>query len=579
MDSASMLTERESFLQTYTSAEVAKRPGRVEEFLRAVPAIVFAINLEGMITFSSGSGLRPLGYEPDQLVGTSIFDIYPDRPDFRDDFIRATSGAEFRLQTTLADRIFDTQYTPLFDHHGELEGSLGISVDVTELVHTQRSLQQLALIDPATGLASRAHVETLVDTLLSSTHTVSVLLVDIDGFRDINDTYCHAVGDEVLRQVGARLCDARPACSIVGRFGGDQFAVAIQDTDQDRVTKYATSLLTEISRPLQVNLIVDDAPTYAELRLSASIGIAFADTYSSPTTASLLSRADSASHVAKRSGGGTYACYSADHDRSARRLSVSTRIRHAIASGDIATEYQPIVRIQDRSIAGFEALARWTDPILGSVCPSEFIPLIEASPLIDDLFDAVLHQALSAALAWQSDSGVHPPAWVSVNLSPRQLRNPALPDLILRAVTEVGLPTDLLTLELTETAILEPDPITDRALSVLREAGIGFHLDDFGVGYSNMARLGELIAKGVLRSVKIDRQLVQPLPDDDARSLLNALRTMTHALGLDVIAEGVESDAQLAALTSLGYDYAQGWLFHRSMPAHAARELILGQRE
>lgn len=267
-----------------------------------------------------------------------------------------------------------------------------------------------------------------------------------------------------------------------------------------------------------------------------------------------------------------------ERDWTARRLSISTRIRHAIASGAITTEFQPVVRIRDRSIVGCEALARWNDPLLGTVCPSEFIALIEASPLIDDLFDTVLHQALAAAFTWQSDSAAHPPAWVSVNVSARQLRNPALPGKILRAVSEVGLPTDLLTLELTETAILEPDPITDCALHTLRDAGIGFHLDDFGVGYSNMARLGELIAKGVLRSVKIDRQLVQPLPDNDARSLLNALRTITHAVGLDVIAEGVESIAQLDSLTSLGYDYAQGWLFHRAMPAHAARTLILGQR-
>ncbi|WP_307829493.1 putative bifunctional diguanylate cyclase/phosphodiesterase [Antrihabitans stalagmiti] len=550
---------------------------RVAEFLRAVPAIVFAIDLDAVITFSSGSGLRPLGFEPDQLVGQSIFDIYPDRTDFSQEFVRAIAGEEFRLQTTLGDRIFDTQYTPLFDRRGVLEGSLGIAVDITELVHNQRSLQQMALSDAVTGLASRAHVETLLDTLLTGTHTVSVLLVDVDGFRDVNDTHGHAVGDDVLRQIGARVRDSLPAYSIVGRFGGDQFAVAIQETDNRSIARHADNLLNQISRPLQVDVMVDGAPAYAELRLSASIGISVADNYNGPTTSSLLSRADSASHVAKRSGGGSYSFYSADHDRSARRLSLSTRIRHAIESGDITTEFQPVVRLQDRSIAGFEALARWTDPILGKVCPSEFIALIEASPLIDDLFDAVLHQALSAALAWQPESDDRPPVWVSVNLSARQLRNPELPGLILRAVSEVGLPTDLLTLELTETAILEPDPTTDRALHVLRDAGIGFHVDDFGVGYSNLARLGELIAKGLLRSVKIDRRLVQPLPDDGAHALLNALRSMTHALGLDVIAEGVETEAQLDALTGLGYDYVQGWLFHRSMPAHDARKLIIGR--
>lgn len=575
-----MLAERDSFLRTFTPNDLAVSPvspNRVAQFLRAVPAIVFAIDLKGTITFASGSGLRQLGFESNQLVGHNVYDLYPDRADIRDEFIRATSGDKFRLQSTLGDRIFDTQYRPLFDQRGDLEGSLGISVDVTELVHTQRSLRQMALTDAVTGLASRTHVETMLDALLSGSRMVSVLLVDIDGFRDVNDTHCHAVGDEVLRQIGARLRAALPSDSIVGRFGGDQFAVAIQETDTRRITEYADGLLTQVARPLQVYLTVDSAPVRTEVRLSASIGIAVANTHASPSAASLLSRADSASHVAKRSGGGTHTFYSADHDRSGRRLSVSTRIRRAIAAGDITTEFQPIVRIEDRSIAGCEALARWTDPILGRVSPSEFIPLIESSPLIDDLFDTVLHQALSAALAWQSEPAARPPVWVSVNLSARQLRNPALPDMILRAVSEVGLPMDLLTLELTETAILEPDPITDRTLRILREAGIGFHLDDFGVGYSNMARLGELIAKGVLRSVKIDRQLVQPLPDDDARSLLNALRTMTHALGLDVIAEGVETDAQLDALKSLGYDYAQGWLFHRAMPACAARTLILGQ--
>ncbi|NMN98941.1 putative bifunctional diguanylate cyclase/phosphodiesterase [Antrihabitans stalactiti] len=547
----------------------------VTAILESAPVLVFAVDTAGIIRVSTGGVLKDLGFQPGQLIGESIHTVYADRPDIYANNMRALSGEEFRVRVAIGPHIYDTQYRPLFTAGGALKGSLGITTDVTAQVVSEQALRMLAETDAVTGLGSRGQIEQELAAAFDSGGPLTLLLVDLDDFKDINDSHGHLVGDVVLRRIGGRMRRIVGSTAILGRLGGDELIVGLHSDDLLEVSSIADKILGEISRPMRIEVDAGEQMTELDVSITASIGIAVAP-MDGDSPSSLLTHADSAMYAAKRSGRASHRFYRADADRAGRRLQVSTRLRSAIKSGALDVEFQPICRLADGKVAGFEALARWNDARLGPVSPDEFIALAESSPLIDDLFDLVLHRSLEAAAAWNAGRGSSADfVSININVAARQLRDPGLPDQIIRAADAVGLPYGCVAIELTETAVMENAARTWGVLRAISGAGIRVLIDDYGVGYSNMARLGELSGAGILEGIKIDRTFVADLPTDRAKTLLTMFLTMTRSLGVSAVAEGIESDEQLRTLLGLGCVIGQGWHFAKPMSRDSAVQLIL----
>jgi diguanylate cyclase (GGDEF)-like protein/PAS domain S-box-containing protein len=540
--------------------------------LESAPLIVFAMDAAGIIQVSTGGGLSDLGFVPGQLVGQSIHTIYADRADIYAHSVRALAGEEFRVRAEIGPHFYDTQYRPLFTADGAFKGSLGITIDVTAQVVSEHALRMLAETDAVTGLGSRTQTEQDLAGVFDTGGPLSLLLVDLDDFKDINDSHGHAVGDVVLRKIGERLRRVVTERSIFGRLGGDELVVGLRTDDPLEVSSIADKVLGEIARPMRIEVDTEGQSTELDVSITASIGIAVAP-MDGDSPSSLLTHADSAMYAAKRSGRASHRFYRADADRAGRRLQVSTRLRSAIREGALDVEFQPICRLEDRTVVGFEALARWNDEHLGPVSPDEFIALAESSPLIDDLFDLVLHRSMEAAAAWNAQATDS--IAVNINVAARQLRDPGLPDRIARAADAVGLPYQCVAIELTETAVMENAARTWGVLRAISSAGIRVLIDDYGVGYSNMARLGELSGAGILEGIKIDRTFVADLPTERAKTLLTMFLTMTRSLGVSAVAEGIESAEQLRTLLALGCVIGQGWHFARPMSKERAVQLVL----
>ncbi|MFH5230293.1 putative bifunctional diguanylate cyclase/phosphodiesterase [Antrihabitans spumae] len=557
---------------------------QISEILGSAPLVVFSLDLDGIIRVATGGGLARMGVESDDLVGRNVFDLRPGREDLARIYRRAISGEKFRFRVEAKERVWDTHYQPLYSDEGELTGSLGVSIDVTAQVISEKALRLLAETDIVTGLGSRSHTEDSLAELLSDGEPLALLLIDLDDFKDINDSHGHAMGDRVLHRVGTRIRKTAPARSIIGRLGGDELVVGLRTADVDQAAAVASSIIDAISRPMRINFDVAGQPIRLHISVTASVGIAVAPG-DGVSIATLLTRADSAMYAAKRSGRAAHRFYRADADRASRRLKVSTRLRKAVTSGSLDVEFQPIVDLTASRITGFEALARWNDTQLGPVGPDEFIALAENSPLIDELFDLVLDRSLRAAATWNSqiDAATATPRakggellTVGVNVAARQLRDRTLPNRIVDAAARAGLTPSCVVLELTETALMDDSGRSRAVIGALRDAGIRALIDDYGIGYSNMARLSDLSATGLLDGIKIDRTFVSDLPTDRAVTLLEMFVTMTKALGVSAIAEGIESDEQLTLLTSLGYRFGQGWRFAKPMSADAAARFTLG---
>ena len=547
----------------------------VTAILESAPVLVFAVDTAGIIRVSTGGVLKDLGFQPGQLIGESIHAVYADRPDIYANNMRALAGEEFRVRVAIGSHIYDTQYRPLFTTGGAFKGSLGITTDVTAQVVSEEALRMLAETDAVTGLGSRGQIEQELAAAFDSGGPLTLLLVDLDDFKDINDSHGHAVGDVVLRRIGARMRRIVGSTAILGRLGGDELIVGLRSDDPLEVSSIADEILSEISRPMRIEVDAEEPMTELDVSITASIGIAVAP-MDGDSPSSLLTHADSAMYAAKRSGRASHRFYRADADRAGRRLQVSTRLRSAIKSGDLDVEFQPICQLADGKVAAFEALARWNDAHLGPVSPDEFIALAESSPLIDDLFDLVLRRSLEAAAAWNAGRSTSADfVSININVAARQLRDPGLPDQIIRAADAVGLPYGCVAIELTETAVMENAARTWGVLRAISSAGIRVLIDDYGVGYSNMARLGELSGAGILEGIKIDRAFVADLPSDRAKTLLTMFLTMTQSLGVSAVAEGIESDEQLRTLLELGCVIGQGWHLAKPMSGDRAVQLIL----
>ena len=447
---------------------------------------------------------------------------------------------------------FDEDDARLF---AALAGHAGVALANSALVErvraAARETEHLALHDPLTGLPNRLLFAQRLERRLLSGGSVAVLLMDVDRFKEVNDTLGHDVGDRLLRDVGTRLREVESEETVVARLGGDEFAVLLGGEDV-HVEGMVARITRDIGRSFQLGEV--------SLDVTASIGVAVTPE-DGASAALLLRRAEVAMYDAKHNLGGV-ARYSADRDPySSRRLSLIGDLARALDQGTLELHYQPQADPSTGQVSCVEALLRWNHPVWGQVPPDEFIPLAEHTGLIKPLTRFVVETAVHRCAAWR-DAGT--PVLMAVNISARNLLEPELPDTVARILVQAGLSASMLKLEVTESAIVA-DP--ERALSALErlvELGLSISVDDFGTGYSSLTRLRSL----PVREVKIDRTFVRHLAEQsEDLAIVRAVISLGHDLGLDVVAEGVEDEAAWRILADLGCDLVQGYLLARPMPA------------
>ncbi|MCA1644699.1 MAG: EAL domain-containing protein [Chloroflexi bacterium] len=417
-------------------------------------------------------------------------------------------------------------------------------------------LRHQALHDGLTGLPNRVllyeRLESLINASGSDGEECALLLLDLDRFKEVNDTLGHQVGDGLLRQLGQRLHDAVPVTDMVARLGGDEFALILPHSDRARAAQVAEHL----ARLLQTPFVLEGQ----SIAMEASIGIAVAPQHGEDAD-SLLRRADVAMYQAKRRGTGV-AIYTHDEDaHRPDRLALLGELRKAIEHDELLLHYQPILDLREGTVVGVEALVRWQHPQRGLVPPSEFIPLAELSGLINPLSHWVLEAAVRQQRAWRALGMDFP---VSVNVSRRMLHDRQLPETVAQLLADAEVPPSSLVLEITESSLMADPERADETLKQLRVLGVCMSIDDFGTGYSSLASLKNL----VVDELKIDQSFVHAMADDaSARAIVRAIIDLADALKLRVVAEGVEDRATWDVLVGLGCDVAQGYLLSPPLAA------------
>lgn len=454
------------------------------------------------------------------------------------------------LALGLAEAVPDAALQPAREVRDRLRVALASRIREQELVYR-------AAHDSLTGLANRFGLQTQLEAMLGGVarrDRVALLSIDLDHFKDVNDTLGHEAGDELLCAASHRLRSCVPAGAVVARPGGDEFVVLLPDADAATAASVAALALATLGRPFALR--------GGERRLGASAGIALGPEHGSQRE-ELMRCADIALFAAKEAGRGQHKVFTAELDRHAReRVQLQLELRRALERGEFVVHYQPRVQPGDGRILAAEALVRWQHPARGLLYPGSFIAEAEACGLIDELGLWVLDAACAQAAAWRRDGLAL--QRVSVNLSPRQLSGGALPAQVAEVLERHRLPGSALELEVTESLLMN-DPGEARAqLAELRQRGVTVALDDFGTGYSSMALLRQL----PIDVMKVDRSFVVGLGiDDGAMAVTRAIMTLARSLRLHLVAEGVETEAQAEVLRSLGCDELQGYLFSRPVPA------------
>jgi len=443
-----------------------------------------------------------------------------------------------------------------------------ILADAIQQRASEDDIRFQAVHDPLTALPNRVlFLDRLAHALTRPSAKVAVVLLDIDNFKLVNDSLGHAAGDELLMKIAPRLKTALRPGDTIGRLGGDEFVVLLEEVaDEAAAEQIAERIVVSFEQPFDLSA--------GEHFAKASLGIALSDEPDS-LPATLIRDADAAMYQAKERGRGRYEVFNrAMRARTVERLSVENDLRRALERDELRVAYQPIVSLHDGSISSVEALLRWQHPERGLVSPAEFIPVAEDSGLIEPIGQWVLEAACSQAARWHAARPDSRPLGIAVNLSARQFTQRDLEATVARALAVSGIEPASLCLEITESVLLEePDSVSETIRRVAR-LGVRFVLDDFGTGYSSLAYLTKLPIDGL----KVDRSFVDTLGEHRrSTAITTAIVRMAQALSVEVVAEGVETEAQLDALRAIGCQLAQGFYFHRPLPAEAITELLLAE--
>jgi diguanylate cyclase (GGDEF)-like protein/PAS domain S-box-containing protein len=476
---------------------------------------------------------------------------------------------DFRMRTADGHYLwFAMRARPVVGSDGEVIRLVGTLTDVTESKTSEERLLHDAVHDNLTGLPNRELFLDRLDAVLSFAKTETamkptVMVIDLDRFKQVNDSVGMAVGDSILLTLARRLSRVIKPQDTLARLSGDQFAlILLSETGAEKVTAVAQTIRRTLRAPITFN--------DREIFVTGSIGMTLGD--NEPQRGEeVLKDAELAMYHAKRGGGDRIEVFKpAMRARKTDRLTLESDLRRAIEREEIAILYQPIVRLEDRSVAGFEALARWNHPKLGRMSPAEFIHIAEETGLIVELGLFVLERTARQLSTWQRTLRLRNPLFASVNVSSRQLlRHDLIQDLrsvLTRSVVARG----TLKLELTESVVMENPEHAAQMLQRIRELGAGLALDDFGTGYSSLSYLQRF----PFDTIKIDQSFVRTTAKGTRPVILRSIVSLAHDLGMDVVAEGAETDSDAVELSQLGCEYAQGFLFGAPMTPEKARELL-----
>ncbi len=544
----------------------------VMNFSGATELAFFAIDAAGRIEFVNRAALNLFGYRQDEMIGQLIDIIIPDR--FRGahhaGLARVLAGGTTKLigkTVEVVARKRDQTEVPIEISLSLWNDERGVGMgavirDITERRERDARLLRMANQDTLTGLGNRHRFEKLLQEVLSENQAATVALLDLDGFKDVNDSLGHGVGDALLQAVAVRLPSVLAADVTVARFGGDEFAILLPgDRLADEAMTAIDAVLTAFEAPFDVGGNV--------FQLAATIGIALAPNHGTDAE-ELLASADFALYRAKQDGGGTMLMFKPEmRSDSLARRAIQDELLRALKNSELVLYYQPQVSLEDGHILGVEALIRWQHPKHGLLYPADFLPAVESSSLALPVGWWVLRQACRQAAEWRA-IGL-PPIKVSVNLFAAQYRAGTLVQHVTSALAEYNLPPSALGLEVTETIALLNDDNAFAAVHHLRDLGVGIAFDDFGTGFASLSSLQRF----PLTALKIDRSFISEMTENphDA-AITRAMLMMSNELGLETIAEGIETEEQELSLRRLGCKAGQGYRYGKALPPEQTAVLL-----
>ncbi|MXO90477.1 EAL domain-containing protein [Altererythrobacter aquaemixtae] len=518
----------------------------------------------GNVTYLSPSVISVLDRAEDDVIGSDFVDLFElgvgnsegertltfhlsSRSSFQELGVKAATSGE--------ERWWSVNGRPAYDNFHNFVGFRGSGTDLTEKKRSEENVNRLAQFDSLTGLANRFQMQQTLEKILNAPHLhhreCSLFLLDLDRFKQVNDTLGHPAGDALLKQVSQRLLRAVGDDGRVGRVGGDEFEVIIPGrTERERLAQIAQEIIYSLSQPYSIE--------GQRVIIGASVGIATAP--QDGTTSDMIVRnADLALYAAKDGGRGRHHFYSNDLLSAAEeRSKLEEDLRDAVAHGGFELYYQPVVNAQDETIAGFEALLRWNHPQRGWMSPAKFIPIAEDIGLINAIGEWAIRTACDNMARWPENIRC------AVNVSPLQFANPQLPAIVTNAIAHARIDPARLELEITESVFLSDDEGTDAMFASLKRVGVRLALDDFGTGYSSLGYL----KKAPFDKIKIDQSFVRGATEPGSRNgaLITSITSLAKSLGMDTTAEGVETMDELELVHNLGCSHVQGYIYSKPLP-------------
>ncbi len=554
-----------------SAADSERRLQVLDDYEQTGISWIWATDSDDRLIYFSPSADEMLEGGLEQLLDQPLCDLFEVDPDNTSGSVRPLNF-QLKARNKIADlpvrlirqvgsaaikeRWWSLSGHPKFAPEGEFLGYRGSAKDVTLAYQRQREDSRLAEYDSLTGLANRHRMNRTLERTLaayrSAKRSCALLMLDLDKFKQVNDTMGHQAGDELLRQVAARLQSILgERGGEIGRLGGDEFQVMLPDIDdRGQLGDLAEKIIQMLSSPYQVD--------GRRAIIGASVGISIAP-YDGVEAEEIVRNADLALYAAKNSGRGTYRFYSADlKDLEQERAELLADLREALVSEQLAMHYQPVVRTRDNAIVGFEALMRWEHAERGYVPPNVFIPAAEDCDLIQQLGHWALRRACEDALQWPEA------VRIAVNVSAKQFANPGFPAVVMQVLAETGIAPDRVELELTETVFMGDTEATTATFKVLKELGVRLALDDFGTGYSSLSYLRH----APFDKIKVDKSFVDTCTqkNENSAKIITAIIGLSEALGMDVTVEGVEAFDQLRLVTERGAKYIQGWIYSKARP-------------
>ena len=548
--------QRQQDLERERTATLQASEARFKALVQKGSDLIMVLEPSGEVRYASPASTKMLGRNPTDLIGENLWT----RLNISFDDVQDNSATEVQL-VMRKEEIRDLElHISDLRHDPDVRGVIVNARDISERKDLERRLRHQAFHDPLTDLPNRRHLQETLETSLSQEAEVSVLFIDLDGFKLVNDSFGHKAGDQLLLQIAERIRACLQANDILARQGGDEFIVLAQSTTEADSLEQADRILKALEPPFKLR----DGDVF----ISASIGVVLGA--EGLTADEVVQRADIAMYQAKQSGKARATLFTPEMATDApERLKLETDFRQALERNEFEVYYQPKVNLLNGKMESLEALVRWNHPEKGLVRPDIFIPFAEETGLIGPLGKFILEAACHDAAAWQQHDVV-----IAVNLSPVQFRNPKLVDEVRDALSASGLQPGKLELEITESAVLGDVKATNEVLEELKALGVRLAIDDFGTGYSNLSHLKDF----KVDVLKIDQSFVRGKPPGSNAlsdgAIVEAVISMAKAFGLHVVAEGVETSRHAEQLRDLGCDLGQGYYFSRPVTSNAISELL-----